>query len=145
MERCGPVLNAVIEYVLAGEATKRHQSRWCNYDRFRYNQPVRHNKSYRIKLAAAATGQTGCGQENDLGNHYRSHKKRLFVSMKKCTTFFSAIGSHWIQINQVYCGWMIYSGNCHKIMIVSIRESLILTRHLGTQCFGLEINIGTTP
>ena len=28
-------------------------------------------------MAAAATGQIGCGQENDLGNHYRSHKKAI--------------------------------------------------------------------
>ena len=32
---------------------------------------------YRIKLAAAATGVLGCGQENDLGNHYRAHKKAV--------------------------------------------------------------------
>lgn len=31
---------------------------------------------HRIKLAAAATGIDGCGQENDKGDHYPTHKSK---------------------------------------------------------------------
>ena len=57
IDGCGPFLNAVVGHVLSGEAKKLHQA-W-------------------IKLAAAATGIKGLGQENDLGDHYRSHKRKV--------------------------------------------------------------------
>ena len=40
-------------------------------------------------MAAAATGQIGCGQENDLGDHYRSHKKAIRKYEKMYHILFS--------------------------------------------------------